>query len=135
VSKTIVIKRAYESADPGDGYRVFVDRLWPRGLSKDKFKFDLWCKDLAPTPALRTWFGHKVENWEQFCENYQTELRAPEQVARMREVIDAAGKRDITLVYAAKDTEHNHALILADEMTRAARTGHKPAKTRHKPAK
>lgn len=121
MNKTIIIKRAYESAEPSDGYRVFVDRLWPRGLSKDKFKFDLWCKDLAPTPALRIWFGHKVENWDQFRESYQTELRAPEQQARMHEVCAGATANHITLVYGAKDEQHNHALILAEEMTHSQR--------------
>jgi len=125
VSKTIKTKRAYDPAEAGDGYRVFVDRLWPRGLSKEKFQFDLWCKDLAPTAALRIWFGHKVDHWEQFRENYQTELRTPEQRARMLEVVEAAGAKAVTLVYAAKDTQHNHALVLADEMSKVA--GAKPA--------
>src|SRR3546814_19634447 len=103
MNKASVIKRAYDPSESGDGYSVFVDRLWPRGLSKEKFKFDLWCKDLAPTPALRTWFGHKVENWEQFRENYQVELRAPEQQSRMRDVCAGASADVIPLVYAAKD--------------------------------
>ncbi|MCI2808795.1 DUF488 domain-containing protein [Eoetvoesiella caeni] len=125
--KHVQIRRAYEAPDAGDGFRVFVDRLWPRGLSKEDFKFDLWCKDLAPSPALRTWFGHKVEHWEGFQENYQQELRTPEQRKLMREVAEQADGATITLVYGAKDTQHNHALILADEMNRVLKT--KPRKS------
>lgn len=125
--KHVQIRRAYEAPDAGDGYRVFVDRLWPRGLSKENFKFDLWCKDLAPSPALRTWFGHKVEHWEKFRENYQQELRTPEQHKLMHEVAAQADKPTITLVYGAKDIEHNHALILADEMNRVLKAKPKKA--------
>lgn len=125
--KHVQIRRAYEAPDAGDGFRVFVDRLWPRGLSKEDFKFDLWCKDLAPSPALRTWFGHKVEHWEGFQENYQQELRTPEQRKLMREVAEQADGATITLVYGAKDTQHNHALVLADEMNRVLKA--KPRKS------
>ncbi|HEY9572147.1 MAG TPA: DUF488 family protein [Pusillimonas sp.] len=118
MKKHVQIKRAYEAAADGDGYRVFVDRLWPRGVSKQDLKFDEWNKDLAPSPPLRTWFGHKVENWEQFSDSYRTELRDPEQLARMRKLIQAADGQLITLVYAAKDPDHNHALILAAEINR-----------------
>ncbi len=114
----IQIRRAYEAPQDSDGFRVFVDRLWPRGLSKEKFKFDLWCKDLAPTPALRTWFGHKVEHWQGFRERYEQELRTPEQKERMREVGAQSPQSTITLVYGAKDPEHNQAVILAAEMQR-----------------
>lgn len=114
----VQLKRVYDPADSADGYRVFVDRLWPRGLSRQAFKFDAWCKDLAPTPGLRTWFGHKIEHWAAFKESYQTELRTPEQSRRMLDLLAGADKQPITLVYAAKDTEHNHAVILAGEMTR-----------------
>ncbi len=112
------IKRAYEAAQAEDGYRVLIDRLWPRGLRKEDLKYDSWNKDLAPSPPLRKWFGHKVEHWDEFRDNYRTELRAPEQEARMRELISAAAGKNITLVYAAKDTRHNHAVILADEINR-----------------
>jgi uncharacterized protein YeaO (DUF488 family) len=112
----VQIKRVYEEAEPSDGYRAFVDRLWPRGLSKETFKFDAWYKDLAPSAELRTWFCHKVEHWEQFKDSYRSELHAPGQQARMRELLAAAGKQTITLLYAAKDTEHNQAVILAAEL-------------------
>lgn len=116
----VTIKRAYDEAHPSDGYRVFVDRLWPRGVSKQNLKFDAWCKDLAPTVALRVWFGHKIEHWDEFKQSYQTELRSAEQQARMREVLGVANGQLVTLVYAAKDPLHNHALILAEEMNKAA---------------
>ncbi|MYN12113.1 DUF488 family protein [Pusillimonas sp. TS35] len=118
MTEHVKIKRAYDPAASGDGYRVFVDRLWPRGIAREDLKYDAWVKDLAPSPELRKWFGHKVENWAHFRESYENELRDPAQVDRMREVIKDAGKRHITLVYAAKDTDHNHALILAREMNR-----------------
>ncbi len=119
------IKRAYDDMQSSDGYRVFVDRLWPRGVSKENLKFDAWNKDLAPSPALRIWFGHKIEHWDEFKANYQTELRAPEQQARMRDVLAAAGKQRITLVYAAKDPVHNHARVLAEEIARVTPLKHK----------
>lgn len=118
MTSRIHIKRAYEAGQPNDGYRVLVDRLWPRGLSKQDFKFDLWCKELAPTSQLRTWFGHKVELWDEFRTRYQAELRTPEQEERMRAILDGAGKNKITLVYGAKDTEHNQAVVLAGEIAR-----------------
>jgi uncharacterized protein YeaO (DUF488 family) len=112
------IKRAYEPASRDDGYRVLVDRLWPRGIAKTDLKFDTWNKELAPSPALRKWFGHKVEHWDRFREAYENELRQPDQQARMTELIKAAEGRTLTLVYAAKDEEHNHAQVLAAEIMR-----------------
>ena len=125
MTSSIRIKRAYDCGEPDDGYRVFVDRLWPRGLSKQTFKYDVWCKDLAPSTELRTWFGHKVERWAEFRKKYQSELHTPDQIERMTGLIDAAGKQTITLVYSAKDTEHNQAVVLAEEMTKISHTGHK----------
>ncbi|NYT57784.1 DUF488 family protein [Alcaligenaceae bacterium] len=116
MAKTVYIKRAYEPADKADGYRVLVDRLWPRGVSKEDLPYEAWCKDLAPSPSLRKWFGHKVENWEQFQDSYKTELRAPDQQERLRALIKSAHGKRITLIYGAKDPDHNHALILASEI-------------------
>lgn len=112
------IKRVYEPAQKADGYRVLVDRLWPRGVAKEDLPYDAWEKDLAPSPALRKWFGHKADHWDHFRESYENELRSPEQLERMRGLIKAADGHDITLVYAAKDPDHNHALILAREINR-----------------
>ncbi|MGB6102232.1 MAG: DUF488 family protein [Pusillimonas sp.] len=118
MTQHVHIKRAYEPARESDGYRVLVDRLWPRGVSKEDLPYDEWRKDLAPSPSLRKWFGHKVENWDRFRDSYQTELRAPEQQGSMRALVKAAGRKKITLVYGAKDPDHNHALILAAELNR-----------------
>lgn len=112
----VQIKRVYDAPQRGDGYRVLIDRLWPRGIKKEELGHDAWLKDLAPSPELRKWFCHKAEHWDRFRDGYQTELRTPEQRARMKDLIHAAGKKKITLLYAAKDDKHNHALILADEL-------------------
>lgn len=118
MSTTVSIKRAYEPAQEQDGCRAFVDRLWPRGLAKSEFHFDLWCKDLAPSPELRKWFGHKVERWDKFQHDYERELQEPAQQERMRELLDQAKGRPLTLVYGAKDVEHNQAIVLADALRR-----------------
>ncbi|MFA5662696.1 DUF488 domain-containing protein [Castellaniella sp.] len=114
MANTIHIKRAYEAPDDTDGLRVLVDRLWPRGLSKATFRYDLWCKDLAPSTALRTWFGHKPQRWDGFRQDYLKELQTPEVQQRLKMLLDQAGDRSLTLLYAARDTEHNQAVVLAD---------------------
>ena len=115
----VTLQRAYDApASGGDCYRVLVDRLWPRGLSKKDLPINEWNKDLAPTPALRKWFGHKAENWEQFRTKYQAELREDEQQRRMKQLIERAGQRPIALVFGAKDAEHNHAVVLSAELQR-----------------
>jgi uncharacterized protein YeaO (DUF488 family) len=115
MASCIKIKRAYEAQDTHDGLRVLVDGLWPRGLSKAKLDLDLWVKELAPSKEVRERFGHKAENWAQFREDYSKELRKPEQVARIKQVLEAAKNGHITLLYSAKDTKHNQAVVLAKE--------------------
>jgi uncharacterized protein YeaO (DUF488 family) len=106
----IRIKRAYDAPARSDGYRILVDRLWPRGLSKVKAKLDEWDKDIAPSPELRVWFGHDPARFAEFNRLYRAELaRNPRGVARLRAL---AAKRPLTLVYAAKDPACNHALVL-----------------------
>jgi uncharacterized protein YeaO (DUF488 family) len=118
-ARHVTIQRAYEAPAPDDGhYRVLVDRLWPRGLAKQDLVIDEWNKDLAPSPALRKWFGHKLENWERFQATYRAELREGEQQQRMKDLIERAGAKPITFIYGAKDTEHNHAVVLAAEVER-----------------
>lgn len=124
----IDIRRIYEKAGSNEGYRVLVDRIWPRGVSKDELHYDTWCKDLAPSPQLRKWFAHKAENWDRFRDDYQAELRDTAQTERIRALINEAGKSHITLLYGARDTVHNHARILADEIARVAGTMHKSRK-------
>lgn len=111
---SIDIRRVYDPPHKEDGLRILVDRLWPRGIRKEDLHYDLWEKDLAPTPALRKWFGHDPSRWKEFHEKYRQELSKPEVQERLKAVIKEAGKRNITLLYGARDAEHNHALILAD---------------------
>ena len=110
------IKRVYEAPAAEDGMRILVDRLWPRGLSKDKAKVDLWLKDIAPSTELRTWFGHDSAKWAEFQARYEAELAAhPATVADLRQHI-AAGP--VTLLYGAKDKAHNDALVLREYASR-----------------
>lgn len=109
----ILIKRAYEGKGGGDGFRVLVDRLWPRGLSREKAAIDLWAKDVAPTNELRTWFGHEAEKWPEFRKRYIAELKA--NAGAVDELRNAMkGNGIVTLVFGAKDTEHNQAVVLRE---------------------
>lgn len=104
------VKRVYEGADKGDGRRVLVDRLWPRGLTKEKAAVDLWLKEIAPSTELRKWFGHDPEKWGEFKKRYRAELgKNTEAVDRLREEIS---KGAVTLLYGARDQEHNEAVVL-----------------------
>jgi uncharacterized protein YeaO (DUF488 family) len=113
------IKRVYEPADDGDGFRVLVDRLWPRGLSKDRAHVDLWLKDVAPSTDLRHWFHHEDRLFDEFAERYRDELAANrEAVAELRDVV---GQHPVvTLVYGARDDEHNQAVVLRDYLVATA---------------
>ena len=111
-AKNLQLKRAYEAPAPGDGRRVLVDRLWPRGLKKDAAALDLWAKDLAPTNELRKWFGHDPERWAEFKRRYTAELR---QHTELLDDLRALARRGtVTLIYAARDEEHNEAVVLRD---------------------
>ncbi|HET8528770.1 MAG TPA: DUF488 family protein [Gaiellaceae bacterium] len=113
---TVRLKRAYEPAEPADGHRVLVDRLWPRGVSKQDAKIDEWAKELAPSPELRRWFGHDPARFEEFRRRYRDELTAQDEPLR------TLGRRarggTVTLVYGARDTEHNGAVVLAELLRR-----------------
>ena len=107
---TIHLKRAYEAPSEKDGLRILVERLWPRGLSKEKAAVDLWLKDVAPSPELRRWFGHDPARWGAFQERYHAELDAnPDAVEGLRRKIREG---PVTFIYAARDEEHNGALAL-----------------------
>lgn len=109
---SIRLKRAYEPPADNDGPRILVERLWPRGLSKERARVDRWFRDVAPSPELRKWFGHDPARWEEFRRRYRAELDAnPEGVGELRE---AVADRDVTFVYAARDEEHNSARLLRD---------------------
>lgn len=112
----IVLQRAYDDPTSHDGYRVLVDRFWPRGRSKDVLKLDDWARDLAPTPDLIHWYGHVPERWPEFQKRYLAELAAPEQRERMRVLLDAAGKHRITLVYGARTPTENQAVVLREAL-------------------
>jgi uncharacterized protein YeaO (DUF488 family) len=106
----IKLKRVYERPSPKDGLRVLVERLWPRGLTKERAAVDLWLKDVAPSPGLRKWFGHDPARWEQFQERYRQELREKKDAVQL---LKQKGKENtVTLVYAARDEDHNGALAL-----------------------
>lgn len=111
--KAIELKRIYEPPAPEDGRRILVDRLWPRGLSKAQAAIDEWMKEIAPSPELRTWFGHRPERFAEFAESYEREL-AEDPIRRelVQRIIAAAAEQNVTLVYAAKDPVHNHAFVL-----------------------
>lgn len=109
----ILLKRIYEPAEDSDGFRVLVDRLWPRGESKEKAAIDIWLKDLAPSAELRKWFNHEAEKWDGFQKKYRQELDAnPGAVAEFAQA--AKGKRTVTLLYGAKDAQHNQAVVLRE---------------------
>jgi uncharacterized protein YeaO (DUF488 family) len=110
------LKRAYEPASAEDGYRVLVDRLWPRGVSKRQAKLDEWEKELSPSSELREWFGHEPSRFPEFRRRYIDELRANR--ARLRELRRRAGSGTLTLVYSAHDSEHNDAVVLAEVLRR-----------------
>ena len=111
------IKRAYEAPSETDGFRVLVDRLWPRGVSKDAAHIGEWAKDLAPSNELREWFGHDPERWTEFRHKYKTELEANPAVKAF--IKEHAHRKAITLVYAAKDEIHNNAVALTGYLENA----------------
>ena len=107
---SVKLKRVYEAAAASDGYRVLVDRLWPRGLKKETAAIDLWLKDIAPSTELRHWFGHEPEKFPQFRKLYEAQLKTNPAVAELRAL--AKQHKTITLLYGARDTEHNQAVVL-----------------------
>ena len=107
---TIKIKRVYEQPEDQDGERILVDRLWPRGLSKERAHIDLWLKEIAPSTKLRQWFGHDPDKWRGFRSRYKTELRNNSHFVNILVVRAKAGT--VTLLYAARDEKHNEAVVL-----------------------
>jgi uncharacterized protein YeaO (DUF488 family) len=109
-AKNIRLKRVYESAASEDGMRILVDRLWPRGLRKDAAAVDLWLKEIAPSRELRQWFGHDPVRWPEFRRRYTAELR--QHSTMLDEIRDLAKQRTVTLVFGARDEQHNDAVVL-----------------------
>lgn len=108
----VKLKRIYDQPASDDGYRVLVDRLWPRGVSKQRAAVDLWLKDVAPSPELRVWFGHRPDRFAEFSHRYTAELATNQAVSRLQELIKQESA--VTLLYAAKDPKINHAVVLRD---------------------
>ena len=106
------LKRVYETPTSQDGIRILVERLWPRGLTKEKAKIDIWLKDIAPSTELRKWYNHIPERWPEFKKRYQSELKENDKaILRFKKKVDTT---DVTLVFAAKDTARNSAAVLKD---------------------
>ncbi|MCB1885478.1 MAG: DUF488 domain-containing protein [Geminicoccaceae bacterium] len=112
--RRIAIKRIFDPASPDDGFRVLVDRVWPRGVSKKEAAIDHWAKDVAPSTGLRKWFNHDPERWEEFQRRYREELEDRE--AGLDALVKKAGDGPMTLLFAAKDTERNQAVVLRDRL-------------------
>ncbi|HET9495466.1 MAG TPA: DUF488 domain-containing protein [Chloroflexia bacterium] len=113
-------KRVYEDPGAQDGARYLVERLWPRGVRKDDMPMDAWLKDVSPSPALREWYGHDVAKWDEFRAQYLAELGANPEA--WKPLLEAARRGDVTLLYSARDTEHNSALVLKQYLE--GRLGH-----------
>jgi uncharacterized protein YeaO (DUF488 family) len=111
---TIQMKRVYDEPEPGDGTRVLIDRLWPRGLSKEQAKIDIWLKDIAPSNELRKWFGHDPEKFAQFRQRYTQELTTDTAQEALQKLRGMAEKGVVTLLYAAHDSKHSNAIVLRD---------------------
>lgn len=108
----IKIKRVYEAPEKSDGFRILVDRVWPRGMTKEKASVDLWLKEIGPSTSLRKWFGHDPERWTEFKKRYMQELKADkEEVATLKQ---HTSKGPVTLVYSAKDEAHNQAVVIRE---------------------
>lgn len=108
----IRLKRAYDEPAAADGKRILVERLWPRGVTKEEADLDGWAKDLAPSADLRKWYGHEVDRWPEFQKRYRAELESAEKEDALKQLADQAKHGPVTFVYAAKDTEHNGAVVL-----------------------
>lgn len=115
----IKVKRVYDTPSPDDGRRILVDRIWPRGIRKENARIDAWAKDIAPSQALRRWFGHAPARWEAFQGRYFSELETKPEA--WRGILEQARKGPLTLLYAASDTEHNNAVALRAYLQRKAR--------------
>jgi uncharacterized protein YeaO (DUF488 family) len=122
MAATILLKRAYDKPDQADGFRILVDRLWPRGIKKEDLQLDVWAKELAPSTELRKWFAHDPSRWTEFRRRYRSELTQSHASRSIGQILDAAKpSKTITLLYGARDTEHNEAIILRSLFERVAK--------------
>lgn len=113
----ITIKRVYDAPADDDGQRVLVDRLWPRGMTKEKARVDLWLREIAPSNELRVWFGHDPAKWPEFQAKFSTELDA--NVSAVNQLLSVLAKGPVTLIYGAKDSEHNNAVVIKSYIEKA----------------
>ena len=129
----IRIKRTYEPPARGDGRRILVERLWPRGMKKESLEADAWMKEVAPSTELRKWFDHRVERWEKFRQRYRDELDA--NPGAWEPILDEASRGTVTLLYSAHDTVHNGAVVLCEYlMEQAAGRSHRNVRRRARPS-
>jgi uncharacterized protein YeaO (DUF488 family) len=117
----VAIKRAYDPPARGDGVRILVDRLWPRGLCKDAAHLDQWRKDLSPSTELRQYYSHRPERFAEFTKRYRAELRTQKAAAAVSELVDINRRRPVTLLTASRDLEHSEAAVLAAHVQRIIR--------------
>ena len=115
----VALKRAYEEADANDGTRVLVDRLWPRGLSKERARVDAWLKEVAPSDELRRWFGHDPDKFAEFRKRYEAELASESGKEAMAKLGELVKRGHVTLLFAARDMEHNNAVVLRDVLMKS----------------
>jgi uncharacterized protein YeaO (DUF488 family) len=127
------VKRAYEPPAPGDGRRILVERLWPRGMKKEALAADAWAKEVAPSTELRQWFGHEVGRWEEFRRRYRAELDSNR--SAWEPILDAAARAPVTLLYSAHDTLHNSAVVLRDYLAERAASRPRPGKHADSPGR
>ena len=128
---TIKVRRAYDPPAPGDGCRVLVDRLWPRGLSKERAAVDEWLREVAPSTDLRRWFAHDPARWAEFKRRYSAELEAPAALGTVARLRSLAAEGDITLLYAATDELHNNAVALREYLASSCQHGSRTDSGRH----
>lgn len=121
---SLQLKRVYEASQASDGTRILVDRLWPRGIARDRAEIDLWLKDIAPSDALRKRFHGKPEDWDAFCEAYAAEIEGEAAQAAVRELRERLREGPVTLLYAARDESRNNAVALKAWLEKKRREGH-----------
>lgn len=129
----IAIKRAYDPPSRADGTRILVDRLWPRGIRKQQLQVKQWMRELGPSNELRRFFGHNSARWDQFRKRYLRELKRPETANLLRELVGIARQERLTLIYSAKDEEHNQAVILKELLEQQLRGATEPIRTVPRP--
>ena len=123
-SSNVRLQRAYDEPQPDDGHRVLVDRVWPRGRTKAELRLDAWARDLGPSTGLRKWFGHDPVRWTEFQTRYRAELANPARAQALDALATIARSGRVTIVYGARDREHNQAQVIADEIARRLTVAH-----------